>query len=88
MLIAWYIFPSMAGDTVAMDNSHLQLELTSLKEELSVAQGDIRRYSEDATQTQELYQHELMQHSKSVQSLVEIKEKVCVTILAILVLVM
>jgi hypothetical protein len=63
-----------------VDNSNLQLELTSVKEDLSRAQGDVRRYSEDATQTQELYQHELMQHSKSVQSLVEIKEKVCIAI--------
>lgn len=63
-----------------VDNNNLQLELTSVKEDLSRAQGDVRRYSEDATQTQELYQHELMQHSKSVQSLVEIKEKVCTCI--------
>lgn len=63
-----------------LDNSNLQLELTSLKEELARAQQDIKRYSEDATQTQELYQRELMQHSKSVQSLVEIKEKVRITI--------
>ena len=62
------------------DNSNLQLELTSVKEELAGAQQDVKRYSEDATQTQELYQHELMQHSKSVQSLVEIKEKVCTSI--------
>ena len=62
------------------DNGNLQLELTSVKEELAGAQQDVKRYSEDATQTQELYQHELMQHSKSVQSLVEIKEKVCSSI--------
>lgn len=64
-----------------LDNSNLQLELTSLKEELARAQQDVKRYSEDAAQTQELYQRELMQHSKSVQSLVEIKEKVCIKIL-------
>ena len=58
------------------DNSNLQLELTSLKEELTRAQQDVKRYSEDASQTQELYQHELMQHGKSVQSLIEVKEKV------------
>ena len=63
-----------------LDNSNLQSELTSLKEELASAQQDVKRYSEDATQTQELYQRELMQHSKSVQSLVEIKEKVCTCI--------
>lgn len=58
------------------DYSNLQLEHTSLKEELLGAQRDVKRYSEDADQTQELYQNELMQHSKSVQSLIEIKEKV------------
>ena len=63
-------------DAAESDNTNLQLELTSLKEELTGAQQDVRRYSEDATRTQELYQHELLQHSKSVQSLVDIKEKV------------
>ena len=64
-------------DASELESNNLQLELTSVKEELEIAHQDVKRYSEDATQTQELYQRELLQHSKSVESLHEIKDKVC-----------
>ena len=47
-----------------------------MKEELERAQHDAGKYCEDVTQTQELYQRELMQHGKSVQTLMEVKEQV------------
>ena len=63
-------------DTLETTNSGLQLELTSAREELERAHGDVKRYSDDAAQKQELYQHELIEHSKSVQALLDVKEKV------------
>ena len=63
-------------DTLESEKSNLQLELTSVGKELETAQQDVKQYSEEATKTQELYQHELIQHSKSVQSLVDIRDKV------------
>ena len=63
-------------DTLETTNSDFQLKLTSVGEELEIARGDIKRYSDDAAQKQELYQRELIEHSKSVQMQLEVKEKV------------
>ena len=63
-------------DALEAENSNFQLELTSSREDLERARSDVKRYSDDAARTQELYQHELMQHSNSVQTLLEVKKKV------------
>ncbi len=54
----------------------LQLELTSSQKELEVARGDVRSFADSARDTQALYQHELMQHGKSMETLLSLKEQV------------
>ena len=54
----------------------LQLELDSAQREVGVAKEDVRKFSEQATGTQEMYERELLQHGKSMESLHKVKEEV------------
>jgi len=54
----------------------LQQELASSLEELEAARSDVTKFAESVTDTQALYQHELMQHGKSMESLVAVKGQV------------
>ena len=54
----------------------LQLDLSSAQQEVGVATEDTRKYSEQAASTQDLYERELLQHGKSMESLHRVKEEV------------
>ena len=54
----------------------LQLELDSARQEVGVAKDDVKKFSELSTATQELYERELLQHGKSMESLHRVKEEV------------
>lgn len=58
------------------ERSRLQSDLTSSQEGLEAAQDDAKKFAELATETQSVYQHELMQHGKSMESLFALKEQV------------
>ena len=62
--------------TLEAERSSLQSELVSSLEELVVARDDVKKFSETVTDTQNLYQHELMQHGKSMETLLATKEQV------------
>ena len=59
--------------------STLQSDLAATREELATAQGDAKRYSEQATETQAVYERELMNHGKSMQALCDLREQVGVS---------
>ncbi len=54
----------------------LQLELTSTQEEVETARSDVQQFADSATETQQLYQHELLQHGKSMEALFAAKDQV------------
>ena len=54
----------------------LQLELSSVQQDVGVAKEDARKFSEQAVSTQELYERELLQHGKSMENLHRVKEEV------------
>ena len=54
----------------------LQLELSSVQQEVGVAKEDVRKFSEQAVSTQELYERELLQHGRSMENLHRVKEEV------------
>ena len=54
----------------------LQLELDSTRLEVGVAKEDARTFSEQVTAAQEMYERELLQHGKSMESLHRVKEEV------------
>lgn len=54
----------------------LQLELSHAQQEVGVVKEDARKYSEQAVATQELYERELLQHGKSMESLHRVKDEV------------
>ena len=54
----------------------LQLELDSAQQEVGVAKEDARKFSEQVTAAQEMYERELLQHGKSMESLHGVKEEV------------
>ena len=54
----------------------LQLELETARLEVGVAKEDARKYSEQAAGTQEMYERELLQHGKSMESLHRVKDEV------------
>ena len=54
----------------------LQVEVSSAQREVSVAKEDVKKFSEQAISTQELYERELLQHGKSMESLHRVKEEV------------
>ena len=66
---------SKLRDSVALVED-LQLQLDSTQQEVGVAKEDARKYSEEAVGTQELYERELLQHGKSMESLHRVKEEV------------
>ena len=59
--------------------STLQSDLAATREELATAQGDAKRYSEQAAETQAVYERELMNHGKSMQALCDLREQVGVS---------
>lgn len=59
------------------ERSTLQAELTISLEELEVAKNDVKKFAESVTETQNLYQHELIQHGRSMETLFTAKEQVC-----------
>ena len=56
--------------------STLQSDLTATQEQLATAQGDAKRYSEQASETQAVYERELVNHGKSMQALCDLREQV------------
>ena len=54
----------------------LQLELETVRQEVGVAKEDARKYSEQATGTEETYERELLQHGKSMENLHRVKDEV------------
>ena len=62
--------------TLESEKGALQIELASSKEELDAAREDIKKLAETVSETQSLYQHELMQHGKSMEGLFAAKEQV------------
>ena len=54
----------------------LQIDLASSQEELKAARDDANSFAESMTETQTLYQQELVQHGKSMESLFTLKEQV------------
>lgn len=68
----------LEGQISALESERdaLQLELTSSKEELETARSDVKKFAESVSETQSLYQHELMQHGKSMEGLFAAKEQV------------
>ena len=59
--------------------STLQSDLATTREELATAQEDAKRYSEQAAETQAVYERELMNHGKSMQALCDLREQVGVS---------
>jgi hypothetical protein len=68
----------LEGQISALDSERNTLlsELTGSLEELEVAREDVKKFVQEASDTQSLYQHELMQHGKSMESLFATKEQV------------
>lgn len=68
----------LEGQISALESERdaLQLELTSSREELDAAREDAKNFAESVNETQSLYQHELMQHGKSMEGLFTAKEEV------------
>lgn len=64
--------------TLEAERNSLQSELASSLEEVATAREDVKKFSETVTDTQNLYQHELMQHGKSMEVLLATKEQVSV----------
>lgn len=62
--------------TLESECNALQIELITAQDELEAARNDANTYSESATEAQTLYQHELMQHGKSMEALFAAKEQV------------
>ena len=56
--------------------STLQSDLTTTQEQLATAQEDAKRYSEQASETQAVYERELVNHGKSMQALCDLREQV------------
>ena len=63
--------------TLETQHSLLQSELTVSQDELTTAREDARHYSEQAVETQEIYERELVNHGKSMESLCTVREQVC-----------
>ena len=57
--------------------STLQSDLTTTQEQLATAQEDAKRYSEQASEAQAVYERELVNHGKSMQALCDLREQVC-----------
>ena len=55
----------------------LQIELSSAQDEVVTARSDIKQFADSAAETQKLYQHELLQHGKSMEALFAVQEQVC-----------
>ena len=56
--------------------SSLTSELANVRQELEVARKDTKTYSDSAVDIQSLYQSELVQHGRSMEELLTVKEKV------------
>ena len=56
----------------------LQLELSSVQEELQEARENVMVFTDSANEMRTLYQRELAQHGKSMESLLATKDQVCV----------
>ena len=62
--------------TLEREHSSLQSELSVSQEELTTAREDAKRYSEQAVETQEVYERELVNHGKSMEALCTVREQV------------
>ena len=58
------------------EKSVLQSDLANCQEELQTAFQDVKKYAESVTDTQNLYQQELIKHGKSMEASFALKEQV------------
>lgn len=68
----------LEGQVSALESSvsALTSDLSTSHEELGVARMDAKGYADSAAETQRLYQSELVQHGRSMEELLNLKEKV------------
>lgn len=62
--------------TLESEREALQSDLAAVREELETSREEFRESCETVHRTQDLYQHELMQHGKTMELLIEAREKV------------